>query len=824
MPTWLLWTLGLGVPLAAASVPIIIHLINLTRYRRVEWAAMEFLLNAYKRTRRRMQMENLIMLLLRVCAVILLAAALFPMGCQKMRDAIGGDFSGGAILNNDAPMHLLMILDDSASMAYESQDETSLSRAKVYALSVVDALDQARDRVSVIRLSDVHVPPRAGGGVVTAQDEAQSRRSRLDKASFLSVSDARRLISNTELSAVDTNILAAMREAARLADATPQSDALGLLVISDYHLAGWGEVRKDGPVNAEFVQSVQRIQPRLEKSGTQALFFDSGLEKPENFAITNIRVEERVIGNGMEATLLVDVARFGDAGEGQRRPVRLRYRINGGQERPVGTTVQLAPGESATSIQVKVPARELALKEDEAATGASRNIEIYTDDADPLRSDNARNLVLHVVPNVPILVVNGVAHPDPDLDETFYLETALGISSNRGEGDRGDGEVVNITPNRITTLEPKQLDTKMTFLEYRLVILANVKSLPAGVVENLEAFVRAGYSLLVFDGDQVDAQSYNAQLYKDGKGLLPARLAAPGGLDDRGAEHYSLAVQDRTHPVIALFADSEENLSIITDPKVIRNWRTLKLPEGVEVDPLRPTNVLLNLNLPGGPQPLVLERSFDRGKVVYVGTTAGERWNMLWRSNGLPLFLYLEMAAYLTSNEARYSNLRVGEPYRRVLRGNEVAPVFTIRDPSKVSAELQPTELTGPSTGASVPVNMIEFGGTTQPGVYTLSAMERDDKGALRLKWSERFAVNMDTRESDVTKLALAEGGTEAALREALPDVPFAFARASTRGEDGQADFIDPKDDQLWMWLALAAAVFFTLEIIWSGVISKPEQ
>ena len=55
--------LGIGIPLAAASVPVIIHLINLTRYRKVDWAAMEFLMAAYRKTRRRLQMESLIMLL-----------------------------------------------------------------------------------------------------------------------------------------------------------------------------------------------------------------------------------------------------------------------------------------------------------------------------------------------------------------------------------------------------------------------------------------------------------------------------------------------------------------------------------------------------------------------------------------------------------------------------------------------------------------------------------------------------------------------------------------------------------------------------------------
>ena len=47
---------------ALVSSPIIIHLINRMRYRRVRWAAMEFLLKSQKRNRRRLIIEQLILL------------------------------------------------------------------------------------------------------------------------------------------------------------------------------------------------------------------------------------------------------------------------------------------------------------------------------------------------------------------------------------------------------------------------------------------------------------------------------------------------------------------------------------------------------------------------------------------------------------------------------------------------------------------------------------------------------------------------------------------------------------------------------------------
>src|SRR6516164_5381809 len=56
---------------ALISAPIIIHLINRMRYKRIRWAAMEFLLKSQKRNRRRLIIEQLILLALRCFLVIL---------------------------------------------------------------------------------------------------------------------------------------------------------------------------------------------------------------------------------------------------------------------------------------------------------------------------------------------------------------------------------------------------------------------------------------------------------------------------------------------------------------------------------------------------------------------------------------------------------------------------------------------------------------------------------------------------------------------------------------------------------------------------------
>src|SRR5438034_4986323 len=90
---------------ALVSSPIIIHLINRMRYRRVRWAAMEFLLKSQKRNRRRLIIEQLLLLLMR-CMLVLMAVLLASR-------YLGFSF---AFLEPQNTLHVVVI-DDTLSMS-----------------------------------------------------------------------------------------------------------------------------------------------------------------------------------------------------------------------------------------------------------------------------------------------------------------------------------------------------------------------------------------------------------------------------------------------------------------------------------------------------------------------------------------------------------------------------------------------------------------------------------------------------------------------------------------------------------------------------------
>src|SRR6188508_2441246 len=90
-----------------ALVPLAIHLINMMRHRRVQWAAMEFLLASYKKHRQWVWLKQLLLLLVRMAAVALVVAMLARLVSRN---------AWSALLGGKATHHFVL-LDDSYSMS-----------------------------------------------------------------------------------------------------------------------------------------------------------------------------------------------------------------------------------------------------------------------------------------------------------------------------------------------------------------------------------------------------------------------------------------------------------------------------------------------------------------------------------------------------------------------------------------------------------------------------------------------------------------------------------------------------------------------------------
>ncbi|MEC7922147.1 MAG: BatA domain-containing protein, partial [Planctomycetota bacterium] len=116
-------TTGLAwAALALASIPIIIHLLNRRKLLRMDWAAMEFLLAALKKTRRKLRLEHLLLLLLRTLMMILLGLFL----ARPMLSDTEYSWLAGALKNEEK----IFILDDSLSMSRQQAGGTAFGKGR----------------------------------------------------------------------------------------------------------------------------------------------------------------------------------------------------------------------------------------------------------------------------------------------------------------------------------------------------------------------------------------------------------------------------------------------------------------------------------------------------------------------------------------------------------------------------------------------------------------------------------------------------------------------------------------------------------------------
>jgi hypothetical protein len=121
---------GLGL----VALPIIIHLLSRRQYRRVEWGATRFLLEAEKENRRRVRFEQWLLLALRCLAMALLALLISRPFVQPGALA--------ALLGSRGTVARILVLDDSASLGHRAGGAADFTRVREAAGRLLSWLQQ----------------------------------------------------------------------------------------------------------------------------------------------------------------------------------------------------------------------------------------------------------------------------------------------------------------------------------------------------------------------------------------------------------------------------------------------------------------------------------------------------------------------------------------------------------------------------------------------------------------------------------------------------------------------------------------------------------
>ena len=344
---------------ALAALPIIIHLINRLRYKRVRFAAMEFLLTSEQKNRRRVLLEQLLLLLSRILLVLLILALIGRLILDPKHLSL---FQG-------ARTHHVILLDDTGSMRDQVGDTSAFDQAREVVRGIISqgADRPGTQRVTLVMLSN---PTETSSGLTERDVDAQ-----LLDDSAAQLQD----LTCTYRTGSPVAALSAVRN--RLA--SDRATEKVLHILSDFRKPDWYD-------NGALVSELEALDNAQVSLNLVRLVG----EQHENLGITEL--------SGAVETAAVGV------------PVILRAKVlNSGQRE--ATTAKLAVSIDGLALNRRealppIPAgetREVTFDVDFAASGLHR-VEVSLE-PDALEADNIRRLAVDVPQSNPVLVIDGTA-------------------------------------------------------------------------------------------------------------------------------------------------------------------------------------------------------------------------------------------------------------------------------------------------------------------------------------------------------------------------------------------------------------------------------
>jgi len=714
--------------LLALAVPLI-HLINLVRRRRVKWAAMDFLIQSHRRRRTWVWLTQLLLMLLRMAAILLLVAMLAQWITQQEWLSI---FGGQAT-------HHYVVLDDSYSMSDRVGATTAFDRAKQVMGDIASQAmaQETRQRFTLVRYSHAarwqaadEPPASRGAESPAAGDDANARdpseiadlngvtvRSDFD----LRLENVRRDLDVTELS---TGPLSALQVVEQMIKDGNDERAV-VYVLTDFR-------EKDWKSPAETAQALDR----LSRAGSSIQLVSCTDGWQSNLAVVDIQPADNTRAAGVPLFVNVTVKNFGRE-LARKVPLKIRTYFYDPQMAASSEPGSLAPKEDeppAVVIDEIEPGGTVTSRVQVYFPQPGKHVVDATLPDDAVEADNRRWCVVDLPDAESVLVIDG----SPTQQNAYYLQAAFQPGQRANTGVRPNVQPVAFL--RDATLE--------TLTGYSAVYLLDVDRFDARVVAVLEEYVRRGGGIGFFLGDQTNITFYNEQLYRGGEGLFPVELERSDLLPAETFENApDFEVTD--HPIFQVFlGDRNPLLKLVTIERFMKPtevW-TPSADETVEV-----TARLRNQ------QPLAVERRFGDGRVVAFLTTLAPQWNN-WAYDPSFVVTLLQLQTYLAAPGRIDEQRLVGSPLEIAVAAKEFSPEVIFVTPGDDGANGLVVKRTAVAPAADSPLIVASLdaaigtasegtasGGTAHRGVYEVWPRSMDGRFDVR-----RYALNTDPLEGDL--------------------------------------------------------------------------
>lgn len=251
--------------LAAASLPILIHLLNRRRLKRIQFPAVRFILLSQKRISRSYRLRHWLLLALRTFAIILLALLLANPIFQ----------TGAGLFAGSGPVSLVLLLDNSLSMTW-SGDGNGFKQAKEAARLFLSSLDDG-DRAAVIPTN------HAANEIFRLKPEKQVLLKELDA---VEIADGSANLSDALAKAYDLLKEPASQKEIRL--------------ITDMGVTGWDEFS---------ISALKRVDPSVQLK----IIRIPSKGKPLNGTVKAVRLGGQGVGVNLPVNIEATLANFGDS-------------------------------------------------------------------------------------------------------------------------------------------------------------------------------------------------------------------------------------------------------------------------------------------------------------------------------------------------------------------------------------------------------------------------------------------------------------------------------------------------------------------------------
>lgn len=669
-----IFAFGFGNPLllgglALAGIPILIHLLHKRRYVEVEFAAIQFLLDATRKRARQTRLEQLILLLVRTLVLALLVLVMAQPHFE----------SNGGVLTGDQPTHRIVVVDTSFSM----QLTTDASEAQP-GQNALDSEDTSIDRAknAVRRLID---DSRRGDAWNLVQITGREPFGVINKASFRSDAVLEEV---ANLGATDSvgDLGGAFETIFSMLKNVPEIPRKEVVFVSDLQATMWS------PESAVERRRLKQLAAKLGAAARISVINASSIGN-RNLAVTALEMESGAAATDQTVVFRSSVKNFSDS------PLRAQV-----VELLVdGRLVDTRRLDLASGIDVPVNWTHTF-----RAAGEYR-VEVHLQD-DSLPVDNRRWLAVPVREELSVLLVDGTPSGRERESATYYVARALDPST--------------LEESASTFVRPQIIDegemSSMHLNEYDVVVLCNVGLLTEPEATMLESFVRNGGGLVILPGDRVTPDNYNQRLFRDGKGILPARMGSVNAVQQRD-EVLTFDARGFAHPLVRAFRG---NPGAGLESTLTQTYITLNPSESASV----------GLWFSDG-SPALVESSFGTGRVILSATSADDQWGAwaIWAPSFVPIMN--EMVLHSVSNRWKNRQLNVDEPILTTWPARVFDMPVSIQPPrgSEVPLSLQ-------DQGNSV---MAAFDQTRQSGIYELQL-------GSPLNRKELYAINVDPVESDL--------------------------------------------------------------------------